>query len=170
MGRGVQQILLSSGQLPPLYPTTKLVINAQISKYMCINIQPVGLSVAPVANELHVLAVIKERLCKEYCINSDFQPQATVTYTTGTPRLVGTVVYIPVKAVVSIVVRGCGCNAETKLYNEQFVITFAGQTGVPTAVTLTVEGHDVQPAFLNCNCAHGVAINDSLLITITPAA
>lgn len=141
---------------------------------MAISLSPVGLSAAPVANELHVLAAIKERFCREYCINADLLPQAFVSYKVGTSRFQNTTVFIPVDATVTVVLPNCCCNnALPKLYHERFVIAFANQTGVPTAVNLTQNGSDVQPAFFNqCNCnkANGIAINEELLITITPAA
>ena len=137
---------------------------------MAINIAPAGLTAAPVANELRVTATIKERLCNAYCINAEMLPQATVTYQVGTARINGTALFIPVKAIVSIVTPGCGCTAKSYLFNENFVVSFSDVTALPTAVTLTVQGRDIQPAFVNCTRANGVAINDSLLITITPAA
>lgn len=141
---------------------------------MAINIQPVGLSVAPTPNELHILAVIKERFCNSFCINADLLPQAFTSYKVGTARLTGTTVFIPIDVTVTIVIPNCGCNnAQPKLYHEKFVVAFANQTGLPTAINLTQNGTDVQPAFFNqCNCnrANGLAINDELLITITPAA
>lgn len=137
---------------------------------MAINISPAGLTAAAVPNELRVTAIIKERLCNAYCINAEMLPQATVTYTTGTPRLRGTALFIPIKAVVSIVTRGCGCQAKTYLFNEQTEVSFSDATALPTSVTLTVQGSDVQPAFVNCTRANGVQIADSLLITIVPAA
>lgn len=143
---------------------------------MAICLSPVGLSAAPVANELHVLATIKERFCNSFCINADLLPQAFTSYKVGTARLQGTTVFIPVDVTVTVVIPSCNCNcnnAQPKLYHEKFVVAFANQTGLPTAINLTQNGTDVQPAFFNqCNCnrANGLAINDELLITITPAA
>lgn len=138
---------------------------------MALNIAPAGLTAAAVPNELRVTAIIKERLCGSYCINADMLPQATVTYTVGTPRLRGTALFIPISAVVSIVTRGCGCQAKTYLFNEQTEVSFSDVTVAPTALpTLVVAGSDVRPAFVNCNRANGVQIADSLIITITPAA
>lgn len=137
---------------------------------MAINIAPAGLTAAPVANELRVTATIKERLCNSYCINASMLPQTTVTYQVGTARLNGTALFIPIKAIVSIVTASCNCTAKSYLFNENFVVSFSDVTALPTAVNLTVQGTDVQPAFVNCTRANGVSVNDSLLITITPAA
>lgn len=137
---------------------------------MAITISPVGLTAAAVPNELHVLAVIKERLCRSFCVNSEILPQAFVEYTAGTPRLQGTTLFIPVNARVTVVAKGGGCKADPYLFNETFLIAFANVTALPTAVNITTDGHEVRPAFLcGCTQANGVSINDALTITITPA-
>lgn len=139
---------------------------------MAIIISPVGLSAAPVANELSFMATYKEKLCRPFCINSTIQPQVSVVYTTGTPRLVDSTVFIPVKAVITIITQNspCGCNAHTQLFTENFVVAFQGQTSLPTAVTLTQEGRDQFGSNINCGCAYTYTINDSLKLTITAAA
>ena len=138
---------------------------------MAINISPAGLTAAATSNELRVTAIIKERLCSSFCINADMLPQVTTTYTVGTPRLRGTALFVPISAVVSVVTRGCNCQAKTYLFHEQTEVSFSDVTTAPTAIpTLTVQGSDVQPAFLNCNRANGVQIADSLVITLPAAA
>lgn len=139
---------------------------------MAVTISPVGLATAPVANELAFMATYKERLCRPFCIDSTIQPQVSVVYTTGTPRLVDTTVFVPVKAVITIVtqVNRCGCNAHTQLFTENFVVAFQGQTALPTAVTLTNVGRDQFGSNVNCGCAHTYTINDSLTLAITPPA
>lgn len=95
-----------------------------------------------------------------------------VGMTTGTPRLVETTVFIPVKAVITVVTQNsqCGCNAHTQLFTENFVVAFQGQTALPTAVTLTNVGRDQFGSNINCGCAFSYTINDSLTLAITPAA
>ena len=139
---------------------------------MAVTISPVGLAAAPVANELSLMATYKERLCRPYCTDSTIQPQVSVVYTTGTPRLVDTTVFIPVQVVITIVtqVNKCGCNAHTQLFTENFVVAFQGQTALPTAVTLTNVGRDEFGSNVNCGCAHSYTINDSIKVTITPPA
>lgn len=139
---------------------------------MAVTISPVGLAAAPVANELSLMATYKERLCRPYCTDSTIQPQVSVVYTTGTPRLVDTTVFIPVQVVITIVtqVNKCGCNAHTQLFTENFVVAFQGQTALPTAVTLTNVGRDEFGSNVNCGCAHSYTINDSITVTITPPA
>ena len=70
---------------------------------MAVTISPVGLAAAPVANQLSFMATYKERLCRPFCIHSTIQPQVSVVYTTDTPRLVDTTVFVPVKAVITVV-------------------------------------------------------------------
>ena len=139
---------------------------------MAVTISPVGLAAAPVANTLSFMATYKEKLCRPFCVDSTIQPQVSVVYTTGTPRLVGTTVFIPIKAVITVVTQNnrCGCNAHTQLFTESFVVAFQGQTSVPTTVTLTQVGRDQFGSNINCGCAFSYTINDSLTLSIAPAA
>lgn len=137
---------------------------------MAVTISPVGLAAAPVANELAFMATYKEKLCRPFCIDSTIQPQVSVDYTTGTPRLVDTTVFVPVKAVITVITQysNCGCSAHTQLFTENFVVAFQGQTALPTTVTLTNVGRDTFGSNVNCGCAHTYTINDSLTLAITP--
>ena len=139
---------------------------------MAVTISPVGLAAAPVANTLSFMATYKEKLCRPFCVDSTIQPQVSVVYTTGTPRLVDTTVFVPIKAVITIVTQNskCGCNAHTQLFTENFIIAFQGQTAVPTTVTLTQLGRDQFGSNVNCGCAHTYTINDSLSLSIAQAA
>lgn len=139
---------------------------------MAVTISPVGLAAAPVANELSFMATYNEKLCRPFCVDSTIQPQVSVVYTTGTPRLVDTTVFIPVKAVITVVTQNskCGCNAHTQLFTENFVVAFQGQTAVPATVTLTQVGRDQFGSNVNCGCAFSYTINDSLTLSIAPAA
>lgn len=139
---------------------------------MAVIILPVGLAAAPVANELSFMATYREKLCRPFCIHSTIQPQVSVVYTTGTPRLVDTTVFVPVKAVITVVTQNnqCGCQAHTQLFTENFVVAFQGQTALPTSVTLTNVGRDQYGSNVNCGCAHSYVINDSLTLRITPPA
>lgn len=136
---------------------------------MAVYLSPVGASVAPAANELRLLAVMKERLCKLYCVDSTVQPQTTLTYKTGTPRLVDTTIFIPITATISVVVpTGC-CGAHTQVFTETFVVAFQGYTSLPTSITVTNLGRDIQPSCVQCGRANGITINDAFSVTITPA-
>lgn len=139
---------------------------------MAVTISPVGLAAAPVANKLSFMATYKEKLCRPFCIDSTIQPQVSVVYTTGTPRLSETTVFIPIKAVITMVTQhgSCGCNAHTQLFTENFVVAFQGQTALPTAVTLTNVGRDEFGSNVTCGCALAYTINDSMILTITPPA
>ena len=132
-----------------------------------VRLSPVGLAAAPVANQLSVLATFREKLCHPFCIDSSVQPLATLVYTTGTPVLNGTTVFVPVTARITIV-TGSGCNAKTQLFTEQFYVAFQGQTAVPTSVTITSVGRVQGGANVQCGCAYAYSINDSLTVTITP--
>jgi hypothetical protein len=132
-----------------------------------VRLSPVGLAAAPVANQLSVLATFREKLCHPFCIDSSVQPLATLVYSTGTPVLNGTTVFVPVTARITIV-TGSGCNAKTQLFTEQFYVAFQGQTAVPTSVVITSVGRVQGGACVQCGCAHAYSINDSLTIAITP--
>ena len=134
-----------------------------------LRLSPVGLAAAPVANQVSLLATFREKLCRPFCIDSSVQPLATLEYTAGTPILNGTTVFVPVTARLSIV-TGCGCNAKTQLFTEQFYVAFQGQTAVPTAVTINSVGRIQNGACVKCGCAYAYSVNDSLTITITPPA
>lgn len=124
------------------------------------------MAAAPVANQASLLATFREKLCQPYCIDSSIQPSATVVYSSGTPILNDTTVFVPITARITIVTPGCGCNAKTQLFTEQFYVAFQGQTAIPTAVTITSVGRVQGGANVECGCAHAYSINDSLTVTI----
>lgn len=128
---------------------------------------PSGLAAAPTANSLSLLATYKEDLCKAFCVVSSNQPNATVTYTTGTPTLNGTTVFVLVTAKVAIALPG---NCGVRTYTERFMASFQGQTALPTAVNVTSVG--MQQGFFNVCCGKSkcYAVNDSITVTITPPA
>lgn len=139
---------------------------------MAVYLSPVGASATQAANQLRVLAVYKEKLCRAYCVASTVQPQTTVSYKVGTTRLVGTTLYIPITATITVVTPTACCNATTQVFTETYVVAFQGYGGLPTlGPTVTNLGRDIQPSCVKCGNAHGVTVNDSLLITLTaPAA
>lgn len=135
-----------------------------------IRLSPVGLAAAPVANQLSALITFREKLCQPFCIDSSIQPLATVEYSTGTPVLNGTTVFVPVTARLTVITQGCGCNAKTQLFTEQFYVAFQGQTAVPTAVTIQSVGRLQGGACISCGRAYAYSVNDSVIIAITPPA
>ena len=134
-----------------------------------VRLSPVGLAAAPVANQVSLQATYKEKLCCPFCIDSSVQPLATLDYTTGTPVLNGTTVFVPVTARITVV-TGSGCKAKTQLFTEQFYVAFQGQTGLPTSVTVNSVGRIQGGSCVKCGCAYAYSINDSLTVTIVPAA
>ena len=134
-----------------------------------VRLSPVGLAAAPVANQVSLLATYKEKLCCPFCIDSSVQPLATLDYTTGTPVLNGTTVFVPVTARITVV-TGSGCKAKTQLFTEQFYVAFRGQTGLPASVTVNSVGRIQGGSCVKCGCAYAYSINDSLTVTIVPAA
>lgn len=140
---------------------------------MAVYVQPAGLGAAAVANTLDVLVTIKQKLCHSYSVNSTNQATANVTFTAGTPIFNGTTVFVPITAQGTITTPSnkCGCNPNVETFTERFDVAFAGQTGVPTAVTITDNGFHREPTEVNtCGYAHAYVLNEALSITITPAA
>lgn len=137
---------------------------------MSVFLNPVGLAAAPVANSLSLGVTYKEHLCRCVCSTSTNQPTATVTYDNEQPVLNGGTVFVPIVATLTIVTPSCGCNAQTQVIKERFIVEFQGQTAVPTAVNIAVNGR-VQGLFkIVCGKSNNYAVNDSLIITITPPA
>lgn len=119
---------------------------------------------------LPLLVTFREKMCRPFCIDSSVQPQASVTYTTGTPVMNGTTVFVPITAVVSVVTSGCGCKANTQLFTERFVAAFQDETTLPTAVSITAKGRTQGGSCVKCGKAFGYTINDSIVVSITPVA
>lgn len=135
-----------------------------------VTLSPVGLATAPVANSVSLLATYKEKLCHFVSAIATQQPQATVELSYGTPVLNGTTVFVPITASITLVSPKCGsCCATTQVIKETFEVAFQGQTALPTAVTVTSEGI-VQGLIKICNNkSNTYAINQSLIVSITPA-
>lgn len=149
------------------------MFNPKKSKTMAVYLSPVGLAAAATANTLNVLATFKERLCWKFSVNATTQPTATVAYTTGTPRFNGNTVFVPITAQITITTpsNSCGCNPHVQVFTETFEVAFQGQTALPTAVAVEVVGTDRFASCVNnCGVASAYVINDSLTVTITPAA
>lgn len=140
---------------------------------MSVYLSNVGLSAAQVANTLNVLVTLKENLCHRFSVSATVQPTVVVTYTAGTPIFNETTVFVPITAQVTITTPSCknGCNPNVQTFTETFDVAFQGQTGNATAVTIDQVGTHRFPASVNgCGWASSYVINDSLAITITPAA
>lgn len=137
---------------------------------MATYLSPVGLAAAPVNNQLSVLATYKEELCKSYCAAKELTTQPGVTYTYGTPVLVGSTVFVPITAQILILTPGNCCDAKPVTFTERFEVAFQGQTALPASVTITSVGRIQAPTCIDKNgCAHGYVVNDSLTIALVAA-
>lgn len=135
---------------------------------MSVFISPVGLAAAPVNNQLAAMLTFKEKLCKPYCSSSNLATQIGVTYTTGTPTLVGTTVFVPITASVSVLSPGCCCESTPQGYTENFEVAFQGRTALPTAVTITSVGRTQQPSCIDKHGrVNGIVIYDSVTIALS---
>lgn len=133
---------------------------------------PVGLSGAPVANQLSEMVTFKAQFCKPFNIANSNQPNATVRYEVGNPVLDKTTVFVPITAYIQIVVpNGCGCGAEVIPYTGRFEVAFQGRTTLPTtAPTIESVGTQQSLACVNNGEANGYVINDSIVVSIGAAA
>lgn len=137
---------------------------------MSTYLSPVGLAAAPVNNQLSVLATFKEKLCRPYPATRELTTQPGVTYTCGTPVLVGTTVFVPITAQILLLTPGNCCNASPVAFTEHFEVAFQGQTALPASVNITSVGRVQMPACIDGNgCAHQYIVNDSLTIALVAA-
>lgn len=138
---------------------------------MSVYLSPVGLSAAPVANQLSAMATFKEKLCQPFCAGSSNQPSATVSYTAGTATLQGTTVFVPITASIQLLTPGNCCKAIPQMFTETFTVAFQGRTTLPTSVTVASVGTEQSVACVDkFGKAHGYIINDSITVTIGAAA
>lgn len=114
-------------------------------------------------------AELTERLCQPYCVNAPTQPVVDVVYSIEEQSLVGTVLYVTVKAqgTVSYVPKcGCACNPKSKIFTKDFTVSFADATAATTA-TITQAAGIVKPAYVNCfNVACGISALNTVTITV----
>lgn len=133
---------------------------------MSVYLSPVGLSGAPVANQLSVMVTFKERLCEPFCANSSNQPNATITYSAGTATLDGTTVFVPITASIQLLTPSKCCKAIPQMFTGKFLVAFQGRTTLPTSITIESVGTEQSVACIKQGKAISYVINDSITITI----
>lgn len=133
---------------------------------MSVYLSPVGLSAAPVANQLSVMATFKERLCQPFCADNSNQPSATVTYTAGTATLQGTTVFVPITASIQLLSPSSCCKAIPQMFTEKFIVAFQGRTTLPTSIAIESVGTEQAISCIKNGKAYGYNINDSITVTI----
>lgn len=134
---------------------------------MAVYQSPVGLSAAPVANQLSVMLTFKERLCQPICVLNDNQPSAIVKYSVGNPTLVGTTVFVPIVAQIRILAPSDCCKAQPIIFTERFKVAFQGRTSLPTTQPVIESvGTDQSISCIKGGKAYGYVINDSVTVTI----
>lgn len=107
-----------------------------------------------------------ENVCKPYC-SLGVTPEATMSFTVGTPKVIGTYVIVPIRVTTTIFTSQsskCG-RANTQVITESFDVGFAATT----ANTITLTPGDatlVEPANISCCKANGVKVSTTLGITI----
>lgn len=130
-----------------------------------INVTPISIA----ATAQSYAAELTERLCKTYCVNASIQPIVDVVYSIEDQTLVGTTLYVTVKAQGTVeYVPKCGnpCNPKSKIFTEFFTVAFTGVTAATTATITQVAGI-VKPAYVNCyNVACGISAINTVNITV----
>ena len=107
-----------------------------------------------------------EGTCNSYCVLG-VTPEATMSFTAGSPKTIGTYVIVPIRVTTTIFTAqsgGCG-RAQTQVFTESFDVGFTATT----ANTITLEPGAstlVEPANLTCCKANGVKVSTTLTITI----
>ena len=131
-----------------------------------INLTPQSIS----ATSQVYTAELTEKLCKPYCVNSSIQPSVDVTYSIDDTNLVGTNLYVTVKAQGTVThVSKCGnaCCPSQKVFTEYFTTSFTGATSAST-VTIEQANGTVNPAFVSCmNVACGISAINVITLTFT---
>ena len=130
-----------------------------------INVTPISIGAAAQS----YAAELTEKLCQPYCVNASIQPVVDVTYTIDDTSLVGTILYVTVKAQGTVnYVPKCGhpCNPKSKIFTEYFTVAFTGATAATTATLVQAAGI-VKPAYVNCfNVACGISALNTVTITV----
>lgn len=116
---------------------------------------------------------LTERLCAPYCVLSSIQPSVDVVYSIDDTTLVGTTLYVTVKAqgtVVYVPKNGSSCCPKSKVFTEYFTTSFANATS-GTTVAITQTSGSVSPAMVNCcNVACGISCDNVVTLTATTPA
>lgn len=139
---------------------------------MAVKILPAASGEASATN-LSLLAEFSERLCVPSCQASLIEPVVTVSYTNGTPTLVDSTVFVPIKATITIITPKCGCGyrsrgcncMNTQIFVETFDAAFNGQTTLPTTVDIISNGLKITPMTVGCKC-YQYRIEDSINVAI----
>lgn len=130
-----------------------------------INVTPISIAAAAQS----YAAELTEKLCQPYCVNASIQPVVDVAYTIDDTSLVGTTLYVTVKAQGTVnYVPKCGhpCNPKSKIFTEYFTVAFTGATAATTATLVQAAGI-VKPAYVNCfNVACGISALNTVTITV----
>ncbi len=130
-----------------------------------INVTPISIAAAAQS----YAAELTHRLCHPYCVTDSIQPVVDVTYTIDDQTLVGTTLYVTVKAqgtVTYVPKCGCACNPKSKIFTDYFTVAFAAATPATNATIVQAAGI-VKPALVNCyNVACGITALNTVTITV----
>lgn len=130
-----------------------------------IHVTPISIA----ATAQSYAADVTEKLCQPYCVNASIQPVVDVVYAIDDQQLVGTTLYVTIKAqgTADYVPKcGCACNPKSKIFTEYFTVAFEGTTAATVATVAQASGI-VRPAYVNCyNVACGITALNTVTITV----
>jgi len=130
-----------------------------------IHVTPISIAAAAQS----YAAELTEKLCHPYYVNASIQPVVDVTYSIEDQSLVGTTLYVTVKAQGTVeYVPKCGsaCCPKSKIFTEYFTVAFQAATAATTATIAQAAGI-VKPAYVNCNnVACGITALNTVTITV----
>ena len=131
-----------------------------------ITINPVGLSSTLAASGEKITSDklrIEVELTEKFCgtgRGSSISPQTALFYTPGTPTIVGSTLFIPITATMTIITPRNN-RAITQVFSEEFTVAFQNRDTVPGKVIIESEGH-LEGVKGKCKYSY----NDSLLIIL----
>lgn len=134
-----------------------------------ISVQPTALnSEALTANQQSLLLTITEGIAPRVCVSG--APTFTTSYQAGTPVLNDETVYVPITITVTGLWPTVGNNAITKLYKEQFVAAFQGNSSADVTVTVASEGSTTEKVLFGFEKKNQYSVYESITVAIKATA
>lgn len=127
-------------------------------------------SIIATATNQQFAAIVKERLCKPFCVNQAIQPIADVTYRVADQRTDGVTTFVTLEATgtISYVPKGCtACATRTESFIETTTLVFINSAGGTPTIALTQGLSDGAPADANCNTAKSYQIATNVVVVAT---
>lgn len=129
-------------------------------------------AVASGSGSQEVAAIIKQKLCKPYCLNQSIQPTINVVYSLGDVTNVvngsATTTFVEVKAqgTIQYVPKGCSnCSTLTQSFADSTVLAFVSSSGGTGTAVLAQGSSDGIASDVKCTTAHSYIIATDVKVT-----